>query len=208
MEMEEEKTMEINEIAETIAEREAKDEREDGFRRRTALLISALAMILAITALGSNKTAKELIGSAISASDTWAYYQAKGIRQSATNLAVDEVETQLADPAVTSPEVRKLLETRLNRYREAIRHYESESDGSGRKELAAKARMLEHERETAEVREAHFAFAEGLLQIAIVLASAGVTTGARFLVKAAGALGTAGALLSIDAFTLLVVLPL
>ena len=198
--------MEISEIAETIAEREAKDEREEGFRKRTALLISALAMILAITALGANKTSKELIGSAISASDTWAFYQAKGVRQTATMLAADEVETLLTDPNGT-PEVRKLLEGRLTRYREAIKHYETETDGSGRKELAAKARMLEHEREKAEVREGHFAFAEGLLQIAIVLASAGVTTGARFLVKAAGGLGILGALLAVDAFTLLVVLP-
>jgi hypothetical protein len=199
--------MEISEIAETIAEREAKDEREEGFRKRTALLISALAMILAITALGANKTSKELMGSAIGASDTWAFYQAKGIRQTVTALAADDVESLLAEPNV-APEVRKTLEARLARYREANRHYETESDGSGRKELAAKARMLEHERETAEVREGHFAFAEGLLQIAIVLASAGVTTGARFLVKAAGVLGIFGALLAVDAFTLLVVLPL
>lgn len=200
--------MEINEIAETIAEREAKDEREEGFRKRTALLISALAMVLAITALGSNKNGKELIGTAISVSDTWAYYQAKGIRQTATSLAADEVETQLADPALTSPELRRMLETRLARYKDAIRHYDTEADGSGRKELAAKARHLEHEREAAEIRESHFALAEGLLQIAIVLASAGVTTGARFLVKTAGAFGVLGALLSLDAFTLAVVLPL
>lgn len=199
--------MEISEIAETIAEREAKDEREEGFRRRTALLISALAMILAITALGANKTSKELLGSAIAATDTWAFFQAKGVRQTATNLAIDDVETQLAEVNV-SPEARKLLEARLTRYRDAVKHYDTESDGSGRKELAAKARMLEHERETAEIREGHFAFAEGLLQIAIVLASAGVTTGARFLVKAAGGLGLIGALLAVDAFTLLVVLPL
>jgi hypothetical protein len=199
--------MEISEIAETIAEREAKDEHEEGFRRRTALLISVLAMILAITALGSNKTSKELIGSAIAASDTWAFYQAKGVRQTATRLAADEVETLLAEPN-SPPEVHKLLESRLTRYRDAITHYETEADGTGRKELAVKAQKLEHERDLAEVREGHFAFAEGLLQIAIVLASAGVTTGARFLVKGAGVLGSLGTLLSIDAFTLLVVLPL
>lgn len=199
--------MEINEIAETIAEREAKDEIEDLFRRRVALLISVLAMVLAITALGGNKTGKELIGTAIAASDTWAYYQAKGIRQTATQLAADDVETLLAAPSAT-PEMRSLLEGRLQRYREAIRHYETESDGSGRKELAAKARHLEHERELAEQRETAFAYAEALLQIAIVLASAGVTTGARFLVKFAGVVGAGGSLLSVNAFFLLVALPL
>ncbi len=198
--------MEISEIAETIAEREAKDEKEDGFRRRTALLISILAMILAITALGSNKTSKEMIGTAIAASDTWSYYQAKGTRSTATQLAADTVQAQLTAPAL-APETRKLLEEQLGRYREAIRHYETEADGSGRKELAAKARELEHERDEAELKEHHFALAEGLLQIAIVLASAGVTTGARFLVKGAAVLGLGGAVLAVDAFTLLVVLP-
>ena len=199
--------MEINEIAETIAEREAKDEREDSFRRRAALLISILAMVLAITVLGGNKTGKELIGAAIAASDTWAFYQAKGVRQTATQLAVDAVETELAAPG-TSPEVRRLLDLRLARYRDAIKHYESEADGSGRKELAAKARQIEEERDSAERREALFAFAEALLQIAIVLASAGVTTGARFLVRAAAGVGVAGTIMAADAFTLLVALPI
>jgi hypothetical protein len=199
--------MEINEIAETIAEREAKDEREEGFRRRTALLISFLAMVLAITALGSGKTSKQLVETAISVSDTWAFFQAKGVRQTATQLAMDAAEAQLAGPNVTA-DLRKVLEGQMQRYREAIGHYEAEADGSGRKELSAKARDLEHERDTLEIKENHFALAEGLLQIAIVLASAGVTTGARFLVKGAAALGMVGAVLAVDAFTLWVVLPI
>lgn len=198
--------MEIEEIAETIAEHEAEEKVEDGFRRRAALLISVLAMILAITTLGSNKTTKELIATSIAVSDSWAYYQAKGIRQNATNLALDQVEALLVAPGVTG-EFRQVLEGRGQRYREAIKHYDSEADGSGRKELAAKARELEHERAQAERREASFSFAEALLQIAIVLASAAVTTGARFLIKGAAFLGVIGFLLSLNAYFLIIDLP-
>lgn len=198
--------MEIEEIAESIAEHEAKEEKEDNFRRRTAMLISVLAMVLAITALGGNKTTKDLLAANIKVSDTWAYYQAKGVRETATRLALDQVETLLTTPDLTPP-VKTRLDEVQKRYRDAIGHYESESDGSGRKELKARAEELEHQRDEAEHREHGFALAEAALQIAIVLASAAAATDTRFLVKASMALGLLGALLSANAFFLLVALP-
>ena len=198
--------MEIEQIAETIAEREKQEEKEDHFRRRTALLISALAMVLAITALGGNKTTKDLLADNIRVSDTWSYYQAKGVRETSTRLALDQVETMLVTPDLPAP-LKARLEEPVRHYRDAITHYETESDGSGRKELKAKAEELEHRRDEAEHREHGFALAEAALQIAIVLASAAAATDTRFLVKAAAALGVVGLLLSVNAFYLFVHLP-
>ncbi len=200
--------MEINEIADTIAEHEAKEEKEHVGRRRVALLISALAMVLAITALGGNKTTKQLIALSIESSDTWAFFQAKTLRQAVLSLSADDAEGQLAAGHDLPAEVRLGFEARIKKYRDTATRYESEADGSGRKELMAKARHIEHEREIAEKREASFAYAEALLQIAIVLASAAVASGVRFLVKGAAAVGVIGTLLAINAFFLLVEIPL
>ena len=200
--------MEINEIADTIAEHEAKEEKADVSRRRVALLISALAMVLAITALGGNKTTKLLIASSIEASDTWAFFQAKTLRQTILTLSADDVEGQLAASRDLPADVRQAFEARIKKYRDTAARYESEADGTGRKELAEKARHIDHEREIAEKREASFAFAEALLQIAIVLASAAVASGVRFLVKGAAVVGLAGTIMAINAFFLLVDIPL
>ncbi|HIJ62573.1 MAG TPA: DUF4337 domain-containing protein [Rhodospirillaceae bacterium] len=198
--------MEIEEIAESIAEHEAKEEKEDNFRRRTAVLISLLAMVLAITALGGNKTTKDLIATNIRVSDTWSFYQAKGVRETSTKLALDQVETMLVTPDLPAP-VKARLQDLTARYRDNITHYETETDGSGRKELKAKAEALEHQRDEVEHREHGFALAEAALQIAIVLASAAAATDTRFLVKGAAAIGVLGTLLSVNAFFLLVHLP-
>lgn len=195
--------MEIDEIADKITEFEEEEHATDASRRRIGLLISVLALVLAITAVGSNKNSKELVVSAISASDTWAYYQAKNNRQVAYTIAADQLEAALAQPGL-SDEARQPIAGNVQRYRDTARRYDSEQDGTGKKELAEKARAFEHERNTAEHRENYFNLAEALLQIAIVLSSAAITANARFLVIASGALGVAGALLSINAFFLLV----
>ncbi|HLN24690.1 MAG TPA: DUF4337 domain-containing protein [Patescibacteria group bacterium] len=198
--------MEVNEVAEQIAEFEKKEEKEDGYRRMVAVLISVLALLLAITALGSNRTSKELFTANIRASDTWNFYQAKTIRQTAFSLAADEAESLGSIPNL-SPEAKTALAAKAQKYRDTATRYESEADGTGKKELMLKAREIEHQREEAEHREHYFGFAEAMLQIAIVLASAAVASGVRFLVGLSVGLGVFGLLLSINAFTLLVALP-
>jgi len=200
--------MEANEVAEKLVEFEEKENREDSFRRRVALLISVLAMLLAIVSAAGGKTAKEMITAAIGASDSWAFYQAKSIRQTSYQLAGDEIETLLLANPGLSEEARKTLTERQTHYRDTVKRYDSEADGSGKKELQEKARELEHERDVATAREPYFAFAEALLQIAIVMASAAVATGARFLIKLAAGVGVVGVLLALDGWTLLLALPL
>ena len=198
--------MEIEDVAEQVAEFEKKEEKEDSFRRMVAVLISVLALLLAITALGSNRTSKELFGASIQASDTWSFYQAKTIRQTAFLLAADEADSLGAIPNLP-PEAKAALTAKAQKYRDTATRYESEADGTGKRELMAKAREIEHQREEAEHQEHYFGFAEAMLQIAIVLASAAVASGVRFLVGFSAGLGLFGLLLSINAFTLLVALP-
>ena len=73
----------------------AEHARVDRFRRRAAVLVGILAAALAITALGGDDTTKEIIDSTIQASDTYAFYQAKNIRQTENQLAADNLEITL-----------------------------------------------------------------------------------------------------------------
>ncbi|MEK6709765.1 MAG: DUF4337 family protein, partial [Nitrospinota bacterium] len=91
--------MDATEVSETIANPEGGgDER---FRKRAAIYVGVLAALLAITSLGGENAAKEMMSANISASNLWAFYQAKTIRQTSLRLAADEMETLLA----TRPEL-------------------------------------------------------------------------------------------------------
>src|SRR5690349_9045730 len=65
----------------------------DRFRTRAAMGISVLAMLLAIASLAGEHAAKEMTNANILASDTWAFYQAKNIRQTVTLLITEELQT-------------------------------------------------------------------------------------------------------------------
>src|SRR5918911_128530 len=65
---------------------------EARFRRRAAIAIGVLAMLLAISGLGGGNATKEMLNANIQASDTYAFYQAKNIRQTSNQLSADELE--------------------------------------------------------------------------------------------------------------------
>src|SRR5262245_21125183 len=53
----------------------------DTFARRIALVTAIYAVLLALAALGGNHAMKEMLLSQQQASDQWAFYQAKSIRE-------------------------------------------------------------------------------------------------------------------------------
>src|SRR5712692_9429343 len=91
--------MEATEAADAIREAAAHQKAEhdalERFRTMAAIAIAVLAMVLAIASLGGEDATKEMINSNIRASDTWAFYQAKNIRQTANQLAADELEVNM-----------------------------------------------------------------------------------------------------------------
>jgi hypothetical protein len=78
---------------------ETHDGLEDSpFSERTkqwvAIFISMLAVVLAICSMGGGNATKEMMGASIIVNDTWAFYQAKNIRQNEGaqgRLAADEL---------------------------------------------------------------------------------------------------------------------
>ena len=193
-------------VQETAEDVQAATER---FRRRAGLTIGILAMLLAIASLGGDNATKEMINANIQASDTWAFYQAKNIRQTSLQLAADEVEAGLAAQPDLPPAARAQIQERLARYRATVARYESEPEtGEGKRELLARARQFEERRERAQRQDPNFDYAQALFQIAIVVSSVSILTAGRPLLWLGVALGAAATLLMLNGFLLVVDLPI
>lgn len=177
---------------------------DDPFKTRCALLISVLALALAISGLGGSNAGKDAAMNNILAANAYNFYQAKNVRQTAYKLAADEVEAELKREKI-EPERREFLEKKLADYRKTITRYESEPENrEGKKELMATAKAHEAERDTAMKKDPWFDYAGALLQIGIVLASVAIITLRRALFAVSGALGLVGIAFTVNGFLLLV----
>ena len=176
----------------------------DPFRTRCAMLVSTLAMVLAIASLGGNNASKESMSNNILAANAYSFYQAKNIRQTDYKLAADELRLQLANDKL-SPAAKTLAEKKLADYEKNIARYESEPEtGDGKKELMEKAKEHEHERDIALRQDPWFDYAEAMLQISIVLTSVAILTGTTALFWVPCFLGIVGILCTINGFMLII----
>ena len=160
-------------------------------QRGVALLIAILALLLAFSELGGSNADNEAIELNVAATNLWSFYQAKTIRRTAVLTAAEDMEVRLL--GVTDPTIRAAMEKRLTDWRKTVDRYETEpATGEGRKELAARAKAAEAEREIQKAKGDIFDVSSALLQIGIVLASAAIITGAVALSWFAGLLGFVG----------------
>ena len=202
--------MEPHEVGETIAESAHHDRAETGhnddrFRRRSAVFLGVLGMLLAIASLGGEDAMKETVNANILASDTYAFYQARNLRQNALQVAAEELEAMLAVMPALSAEQRRPIETRIAEYRATATRLESDpAAGSGKQELLAKARQFEARRDHAPHKDLSFDYSRALFQIAIVLGSVSIVAASRPLLWLCGGLALVASLLGVNGFLLLV----
>jgi hypothetical protein len=184
-----------------------KDARERGADEWIAVYIALLAVLLAVCGIGGGNSTKDSTQKNIRASDTWAFYQAKNQRQTSYKLASDALHLRLSEPALPDA-TRKEIETQLAAYTAEIGRLESEPEKrEGKKELVAKAKEFEAERDTALKRDPYFDYAQAFLQIAVVLASASIVLRNRPLLWASGLLALLGTLSLFNGFSLAVSIP-
>lgn len=192
-----------------IHEDRAENQAAETFRNRAALLIALLAAVLAVGGLGGGNATDDMIGNNIRASDTWAFYQAKNVRQTMYEIESEKLKGQLAAGSVPAAE-RAAAEARLKDYEATVARYDSEPDpndptkGEGKKELSAQARAYEAAFEEASARDNNFDLAEVALQLALVLGSVAILAVNRWILGLSLALGVVGSLLTLNGFLLLV----
>jgi hypothetical protein len=163
----------------------------EGENKKIAILISVLALFLAIAETLGKSAQTDALKYNVEASNLWAFFQAKTIRKTTMETAAEqmEVDIQLA----RDPNVKQLLEKRAAQWKTRAARYESEPETQeGRKELSARARALEAKSALAMAKYHNFEFGSAAFQIAIVLASAYLITQVMYLLWAALGLGVVG----------------
>ena len=155
-----------------------------GGNKGIALLISVLALVLAFSETLGKSAQTAALAYNIEASNLWAFFQAKTIRQTVLRTAAEELETASSSD---------LSKKQVAKWRETAQRYQNEPEtGEGREQLAARAKDAEKKRDVSMARYHHYEVASAAVQIAIVLASAAIITAITALVWIAGALGVLG----------------
>jgi len=165
--------------------KESRSEREAHIKDKAGWVITVLAALLAINTYIAGNNSSKVLNNTIKANDTWAFYQAKSIKQTLAEMARDDAEYKKQyDKAVK-------LQAKIDRY-------ESDPEkNEGKKELMAKARALEAERDEIRKRSPWLTFAGSAFQIAIVLLTASILAVNMILFWASIGVGTiAGVLMT------------
>jgi len=158
--------------------------------RRIALLIAVLALFLAFSETLGKSAQTAALSDNIEASDLWAFFQAKTIRQTVLRTAADTNAIELA--ALTDPGAKSMMKL-IDDWKKTIERYESDPESrEGRKELTERARETEHRRDVNFAKYENYELASAAFQIGIVLASATIITGIIALAYVGGILTLAG----------------
>ena len=168
----------------------SRSEKEALIKDKAGWVITVLAALLAINTLMGGSNSSKVLNNTIDANNTWAFYQAKSIKQTLAEQSLDD--------ATFRKDTRKIefLQKKIDRY---------ESDpatGEGKKELMEKAKKLEAERSVARSRSPWYTYAGSLLQIAIVLLTASILAVNNRLYKASLGVGGLAILLMSQAIWL------
>jgi len=168
----------------------SRSEREAQIKDKAGLVICVLAALLAINTLMGGGNSSKVLNNTIDANNTWAFFQAKAIKQTLAEQSLD-------DAIVRNDKVK------IEKLKAKIERYESDPvSGEGKKELMAKARKLESDRAVAKSRSPWYTYAGSLLQIAIVLLTASILAVNNRMYNASIGVGVVGALLMSQALWL------
>jgi Domain of unknown function (DUF4337) len=195
--------MAFQELIDTVEERASKHR-----DRLIAVYIGALAVALAICSVGAGNAEKDAMAHNIEAANSWAFFQAKNIRRNDIRLQMDTLELRLASEPGLPGQTRSAIEDKLESYRAYEARLSSEPEtGEGLKELVAKGKSLEAQRDVAMRKDPYFDYGQALLQIAIVLASVAIITGGTSLLVMSVALAAVGVVSMLNGFTLAYAVP-
>jgi hypothetical protein len=165
-----------------------------GENKKIAMLIAVLALFLAFSETFGKSAQTEAMDANVKSADTWAFSQAKDIRRTTLLAAADQ--TTLLTAGVTDPTTKAAIDKQVDTWRKTAARYESDpSTGEGLKELRARAKEQEEERDVRLAKYHNYELASAAFQVGIVLASATLISGIIQLAWFSGALGAIGLLM-------------
>ena len=137
----------------------SRSEREAAIKDKAGLVIVIMALFMAVTTYFSSSYSGAVLKNMLKATDTYAFYQSKSIKQSIAEGQLEETR---------DPQRRAELQAKIARY---------ESDpvkNEGKRELLQKAQAHEAARDEATRHTPWLTFASLSFQLAIVLLSASI----------------------------------
>lgn len=165
-------------------EKDKKHEADDRLNSMLAVIIAVVATILGICNVKDGNIVQAMQIAQSEAVDTWAFFQAKSIKQSVAEGTVAQMETlPSADQAV------------IAKWRERVARYEKE-----KAELKEKAEALEAKHEALGVTDDQFDFAEAFLSISIALFGVAALVKRMLLVWFGAAFALSGTFFAIAGF--------
>lgn len=171
----------------------------DGSNKKLAILIAVLAAMLAISETVGKSAQTAGLNTNLEASNLWAFFQAKTIRQTVLRTAADDMEAGGTEGL--TPERAAILRKRVDDWRATAQRYEDEVDPpEGRKQLRERAQAAEKARDKHLSAYHQFEFGSAAFQLAIVLASAAAVTAAAWLAVASVLLGGLGVAFTVLGF--------
>jgi hypothetical protein len=183
----------MSEVSEAI-EKAQEGEHAEFFNKRIALVIAILALFLSFSETLGKGAQNEATNLNITASDLYAFFQAKTIRMTTLTTAAEELT--VTAQAIGDTAAKDAAQKQIDAWKKTAERYDSdEKSREGRKELLERAKEAEEERDTATAKYHHYELASAAFQIGIVLASAAVITGVVALVWLGGLLGAVGVVL-------------
>ena len=161
----------------------SRSEKEAKIKDKAGLVINIFAALLAFNAWYGGSLSSTILNNTIKANDVWSFYQAKSIKQTMAEYALDDAIR------VDDKKRAEELKSRIDRY---------ESDPStqeGKKELYAIAKALEADRDLAKKKNPWIGYASTAYQLSIVLLSASILAVSMPLFWASFTVASLGALL-------------
>lgn len=142
--------------------------------------MAVLAVVLAATTLLGHRAHTEEVLLQSKASDQWAYYQAKNIRQHSYELFLDLLAVIPVKDSTQAEKMKKKYSQQVDRYKEEL------------KDIDKEARSFESEGAMAQRRANRFDLGEVCLDASIVIASLTLLTKRREFWQLGIAMGLAG----------------
>ena len=183
--------------------KELKENRENTFTKKVALFTAIFAVMLAVCSLGGNNSMKDMLLAQQQASDQWAFYQSKVMREHLYRIEKNRLEAEILDrTSGMKPETIKHFQS-LKKWaadEEARYHVE-------KKEIEQEAKKLDAERDVNRAKDPYFDYGEVMLQIAIVMSSISIISLSRQVFYFAIVSASLGAVLTLNGFLMFFRIP-
>ena len=161
----------------------SRSEREAHIKDKAGWVITVIAALLAVNTYVGNGFSSKVLNNTIAANNMYSFYQAKSIKQTLAEQSYDDALE------------RKQIE-KAEKLKAKIEKYESDPEkGEGKKELLAKARSLEADRDEIRKHSPWMTFSGSAFQLSIVLLSASILAVSMGMFYASIGVGLIGALL-------------